>query len=511
MQNFINIIPGVFSKILIILLISPFTSCHHGPTPSPPTEYGMAITQHGITWYFDKVYTYGHFANGDYWVLADPINKDVKIIGIEPKCQEIDGRIVNGAMINPVAGDTHGYDSAARGYTASLNVALNISDAQPLSVPANSSLISMSSLLVLSDPEDPATLTRDGAVLTILSEEPKSGSFRPPYCGNDKTIRFNISQLTPEKYKLFGRLTPVVSVPDLSDIEKSLERPWIDHVGNWISGEIHPENNLPSYGRELTKLMGDAAMMLQLDLEDNQKEKLLIRFLQLGIDNYGVIMNGGRENWVPNGGCDAGRKWPILFTGIILDDKGMREIGSISGDYLYTNGYGPGNAPPDYVYFQEDCSTFYVASDDLALKTKETVYNGKTYYGHWSPKIPVDFEEWADTELGLAEWGLRHSTDPLLDGKDWDAPYRVLNGTSWSGFVLAVRIMESTASAKTLWNHNALFDYMDRFMAVTATEDLTPDWRYTVAGMNVIWATNQYHRKYAPFTNDMWDKYRDDY
>jgi hypothetical protein len=37
---------------------------------------------------------------------------------------------------------------------------------------------------------------------------------------------------------------------------------------------------------------------------------------ELGIDNYGVLKAGGK--WPADGGHMNGRKWPILFAGLLL-------------------------------------------------------------------------------------------------------------------------------------------------------------------------------------------------
>ena len=53
------------------------------------------ISQFGITWTFDKDYTVGQFTNGDYWVVGP-----VTIIKIQPASVELNGRTINGSMIN---------------------------------------------------------------------------------------------------------------------------------------------------------------------------------------------------------------------------------------------------------------------------------------------------------------------------------------------------------------------------------------------------------------------------
>lgn len=465
------------------------------------------ITQYGITWTFDKAYPTGQFVNGDYWVVGP-----VSITGISPATAEVSGRTINGSMVNPMGGTfNQGYDSAAHSYESSMNKAIGVSPSTPLVLPAGSSLISTVSLDLVTAASE-KTYLQDGAILTVLSSSPPSGSFRPPYAGTDKTIRFNKSSLD---YTLLASLAPVAGTPDLSTVERLFERPWIDHVADWLSGYVHPLNNLESYGRELARDVGIGALTLHLNYTDAQKEKLLIRYVQVGIDNYGVILNSGRTNWINNGGCSGGRKWPILFAGLMLNDTSMKNIGQKSGDYLYTYNYptyGPGNVPPDYIHFQEDDQTFYVTAKDVALSTIETILNGITYYGHYYPNDEIDYPEYGSVNIGLAEWGIRHATNPLLDGNIWSAArYRQVTAVSWAGFVLAARIMAAGASAKLLWNHNALFDYQDRYMAVSATSSLAPVWRTSVSGMEAIWGMEPGWRQNSNFVVNMWDEYRDNY
>ena len=119
---------------------------------------------------------------------------------------------------------------------------------------------------------------------------------------------------------------------------------------------------------------------------------------------------------------------------------------------------------------------------------------------------------YTNDDLGIAEWGIIHSDQPAQDNKQWAAEYRqCCTNISMSGIVLAARIMEADSQSKTLWNHPALFDYHDRYMAVTAAVGTTPAWRYSVSGMNAIWASQPGWRSWDTFTTNMWDEYRDNY
>ena len=445
---------GIIFLALVITL-----SCNGGSSGSgsnTPDTGALALTQFGITWTFDKQYQTGQFANGDYWVFGP-----VTIVSINPPSSQSGGRTINGSMLNPspTQGETQGYDSAMYDtygpyYNSALNVALNVSAQNPLSVPAGSSLVS-----TISEAEAGyRPQLKTAAILTVLSSAPADGSFRPPYCGTDKTIHFNKSNLD---YTKLASLVPVVGTPNITDVEAYFEKPWIDHVPNWLGRYHHPTDNMPDYGREMAGQISVGALMLNLNYTNAQKEKLLVRFVQLGIDFYGVIQDGGQNNWPPNGGHESGRKWPILFASIMLGNSGMGSIGQSAT-----------------VQFGEDGQTFYIAQSDINL-----VHNPDT---RTSPAVP-----YAQGDLGLPEWGIVHSNDPTQDNNHWETVYRqCCTALSWNGFVLAAHIM----NAKSLWNHDALFDYQDRYMQVSSSGGAYPGWR-----------------SWDSFTEHMWDTYRANY
>jgi hypothetical protein len=449
------------------LLIAVLLACFAQPLCAAAQQ--SQISQFGITWTFDKDYTVGQFANGDYWVVGP-----VTIIRIQPASVELNGRTINGSMINPSPklGQTQGYDSAAYGsyarpgnYDPSLNVARpdsrDLSKNNPLVLQSNCSLISTESTLQADD----STQLKTAAVLTVLDNPAKDGSFRPPYSGTDKTIHFNKEQLD---YSLLASLKPVPGSPGLAAVERYFERPWIDHIPLWPARALHPVDNMPDYGREIATQIGVGALMLHLNFSSTQKEKLLVRYVQLGIDLYGIVQDGGEKNWTGMGGHASGRKWPILFAGLVLNDSNMKNIGRPD-----IPDYGPSH--PEYVHFGEDDQTFYVTQADVDA----------THGPKWNPdrrdaqKIPYESED-----IGLPEWGIVHAIGPERSNKYWKTAYRSVSSPCWGGIVLAVHIM----GVKDLWNHNALFDYKDRYMKAT------PDWRQT-----------------SKFVEGMWDVYRDDY
>jgi hypothetical protein len=410
-----------------------------------PSERGeaSALERFGITWTFDRAYPIGRYAQGDWWV-AGP----VRITGIDPP-SERGARARNGAMVNPEPGSAaQGYDSAMYGrraegrYRDALNVALGVSAASPLELPPGSSLVS-----TVSDREPGAEpQLRTSAVLTVVDAPPPAVSFRPPYCGADKSARWSASALRTE---LLGELRAARGAPSFGALEERFERPWLDHVGGWLAGYHHPADNMPTYGREIAIAVGDAALALNTDAPAARKERLLRRFVQLGIDLYGVAENGG--GWPPDGGHASGRKLPILFAGLMLGDERMLNIGRSE------------------VLFGEDGQTFYVT------ETTPGVING----GHGN---------YRREHVGMPEWGIRHAEAPARDDAAWDARYRsCCTANAWVGIVLAAHAM----GLRALWGHDALFDYQDRYMAESHAEP---------------WL-----RSRSSWAGAMWDMHRADY
>lgn len=416
-----------------------------------------SVSQYGITWEFDRKYRTGQFVTGDWWVVGP-----VKIVRIEPPSVTVPNRpgwkdksksIINGSMVNPGGGfRALGYDSSTKytGYDHSTNIAYGVSRAKPLVLRPSSSLVSS----ISRSKAGARPQLKSHAVLTVLKSVPPPGSFRPPYSGRHKKVKFNKSQLD---YSLLRALPRVAHTPKLEEVERWFERPWVDHQASWSGGYSHASENMPEYGRDSSSRVSVAASMLHLGFPRKRKERLLIGFVQVGIDTFGVIENGGKHNWPGNGGTGHGRKWPVLFAGLMLNDKAMRSIGTRKD-----------------LWFGEDSQTFYVA------ETSAGIYNS----GHGG---------YSKEHLGMPEWGMSHSRNPEKDDVRWEGSktlaYRqCCTANSW-GFVLAARIMK----AQELWHHDALFDYYDRYMAETLK-------RY-----------GKYHfrRAWHKFNSAMYDAYRD--
>lgn len=402
-----------------------------------------AVERFGITWTFDKPVPCGRFVNGDWWVVGP-----VHIVSISPASGVDDGRTRHGSMIDPdPRSATQGYDSAMFGaeggsrFDAAANVALGIGRERPLRLEPGMSLVS-----TVSHPQ-PGQLPQleTCAVLTCVGRRPADDAFRPPYCGKDKQVRWHRSQLDLTR---LARLTAPLGAPHPNDLAPRFERPWLDHIGGWTGRYLHPRLNMPDYGRDMADLVGLAGLVLQLDHEPAAKEPLVIGLVQLGIDLFGIVDNGGR--FVADGGSGSGRKFPVLFAGAVLQDQQMLRL-----------------VREQKSAFAEDVQTFYVAQSSP---------------GAWN----LGYGDYGPEDEGLPEWGNRHGDDPSVDRKSWTSdPYRrCCTANVWHGFVLATRIM----GLREAWGHEPLFDYVDRYLQIEAPGTWT--------------------RSFHPFAERMWDRYR---
>jgi len=530
-----------------------------------------SVSQFGITWTFDRDYTVGQFANGDWWVVGpvtitkiEPVSReylslyrnDLIVTGsFSPgeKVQQgsatgvvhsfgifdgpgsidfsglilesttgtfvtgqvvidadghsftptsIETRTMHGSMINPSpsTGINQGFDTkldTAFGcsYNSSLNAARPndqvLSPGNSLVVQPNSSLVSTIGLPY----EYPRTPLKTAAILTVLDNPAPEGGFRPPYSGSDKTIRFNEYQLN---YSVLAELPITAQIrtamPRLhqqpgdartwagaDSVERAFERPWFSHVSSagGVGRAFRPFDNSDDYDRDLTNEIVDAALMLNLDYSQEvdfgsygsnraYKETLLVRFIQVGIDFYGIIQNGGRENFQQ----DTGGKLPILFAGLMLNNENMKNIGEKSGVYAHTPPYGPGNPPPDLIRFEEDDMIFYVSQADVDL----------THSPQWDPDyrdvVQMPYEQ---ADIGMPEWGKVWLYDNEQINKYWDTVYRGVIGPVYDGYALTLHIM----NLKDLWNQDAFLDYTDRYMELEGSG--------------------------TSFTGYMWDTYRANY
>jgi hypothetical protein len=422
--------------------------------PPTQTSYVSSITRHGISWVFDRPVQAGRFVNGDWFVLGP-----VHVVDMLPRPALEGSRVMHGAMLNPdPSTPDQGYDGRLYGnsfreyYKPSLNVS-GVSQQAPLRLMPGDSLVKVESLPTVPNPPTPANL-RTAAVLTVLDTAPPEGAFRPPYAGRDRAVAFHEGMID---YGKLLQLQPAAGVPLMADTAAKFERVWLDHSPNWLGRMMHPVENMPDYGRQLAAEYGEAALLAHCNFTQAEKRLLVIRLIQIGIDNYGCLTNGCF--WPGLGGHGSGRKLPILFAGELLADGGMLGIGQTFVTRRFANG-------DSLNYFGEDSQTFLVA---------ETA-PGQINYG---------FGGYGAAQIGLADWGFSHNKTPQNDDSTWTGdPYRVCcTVNAWIGHVLVARMMGLVDE----WNHAPLFDYTDRYLQREP---------------------HGWTRAWKPWTEAMWDRYR---
>lgn len=382
-------------------------------TPEPPAAAGTRMTgevsQYGITWTFDRPCATGRYVTGDFWVVGP-----ATVVAVSPT--PAPGR--HGSVVNPPAGDRHGYDDRMPGYREGLRAAF------PLVLQPGQSLVSVASVDTVGV-RTPDTVPGQGlrgplrtaAVLTCVAEPPPADAFRPAYVGTWRET-FRASDLRRD---LLPRLRQPAEVPDTARLERSLERIWLDHQREWVNRMMHPLENMPDYGREITHIVSTTAVLLLLDDPDGRHETLLLRFVQKGIDYYGAVRSDA-DLWRANGGHNSGRKWPIVFAGILLGHEGMATVKAAFAEDQQTY-YGPG--------FRGQKALWTITPNNANARHEE-----------------ADPATWATFGKGSNNGSKAES-------------YRRLNGPTWVGQALAARLL----GAVELWNHPAFFDYVDRWCA----------------------------------------------
>ena len=338
----------IFSAWIILLSISVLLKAE-----TEDVRYRKEISQYGITWTFDKPVKSGQFITGDWWVIGpvsiikvDPEPGPVKTDKNKPELNrwgdtsmKIDTQMRNGSMIVYKAGYSQGYDSRNASYRRMDNINF------PFVLEPNLSLVSTISNQtfpvdnfcknIMWDSEKRSRVTlKTAAVLTCLDKVPPEDAFRPPFAGTIKPI-FRAGSIN---WELLPRLKPAGDVPSWEEFEGYFSRCWPDHLISWEQQELVPNENMPNYGREHARIVSIASVMLMLNVPRERKEKLAIGLIQHGIDLYGTAMAGGY--WNEGGGHSSGRKWPILFASLMLNNSVLNDL-------------------PATAIFQEDAQTYY--------------------------------------------------------------------------------------------------------------------------------------------------------
>jgi len=420
------------------------------------------ISQHGITWKFSEKVAAGRFINGGYYVVGP-----VTIVSITPLPEK--GR--NGSVLNiPPDRFKSGFDDRVQAgrFDAGLYSKL------PIHMKPGDSLISTISVRELGEVRAPLTKVDraispvfSASVLTCVKDPLPEDAFRPSYADRHQKLYFarNLNwDLLPKLKGVPGEVRDDTDPLTPEAFAAMFQRPWLDVC---FFGFDAPVAYMPHYSREIGRAVGMASLLLMLDYTKAEKERLLINFVQYGIDLWGLVC-AGYPGWPAHGGHGNGRKWPIIFAGIMLGDPEMQS---------------PCKKYPE-LKFGEDMQTMYGQGWTGAKAL---------YAGH----VGKDGLE------GKAGWGAYEHLHPSQWHDQMSEAYRrCCTSVAWIGQALAARIMK----AEKLWDHDAFFDYTDRWMTEDDTKAINEMFKARGWDFSMDWARQG--QAWDPFVNQMWSKYR---
>jgi hypothetical protein len=371
-----------------------------------------SITQWGVTWTFQDPVPYGTYANGDPWVLAP-----VVITGISPDFDDLH----HGWEVNPAHTSAQGFDTRVGDFDAARVPAL------PYTAGPGESIVKAVSLEPLDDTECRPCL-QTAAVLTVVGEVPPDAGatvLRPPYFGTDKPLY----SVTDFRTDLLPSLAPQGEPPGLDEVYESFRRVQLDHKEGWTGRAMHPVDNLPDYGSSISVRDADGALRLLLDDPLEDRMDALIVYVQFGMDLYHMMLGG--VTWTGNGGHGEGRKLPMTFAAMMLDDGAMQAAVSAAGEAVF--------GEDDGVYFSEEADTVL-----------------------WGQEEGSEDSYWTNL---VFDTGSRTATDPyhMIDGghRPGDSyqfcctsqPYKANATAAWL-----------VPELRTLWNNEFFFDYVERWV-----------------------------------------------
>jgi len=458
--------------------------------PAPPPGTASSLTKDGITWTFSTAVPVGQFVNGDYYVVGP-----VTITAISPQ-PTTSSPYLNGSVKNlPTNNSKSGFDSRLNdGTDESWWFDATLRSYPPITLNPGDALVSSISLATIhSVPEVmrasdmSASPVASMSVLTVLSSAPPADAFRPSYCDRNQTI-YRAGNL---QRNLLPSLAPPnpANTPTLAQYEALYRQPWIDTNPFLFDA---PADYMPSYGQHIAFADSYAGLLLMLNFPAGQKVNLTNYLVQYGIDLYGCVQAG--YGWPAFGGHRSGRKFPIIFAGILFNDSGMKNV---STNY------------PDQ--FGEDMQTLYIKNLP-PVGTYQQAWQGATviYGGHYGVHVdgtPVSAGLYGPYEqLQPASWPILTPPGEQLG----EAYRRCCTSVSWVGEALAISLMQG----KSVWNYPPFFDYVYRWMTEDDTQavaeikaqsgfDYSANWERQ--GQTQYWLDGEVSQ--PTFVDDMWNAY----
>ncbi|GAM17467.1 hypothetical protein SAMD00019534_006420 [Acytostelium subglobosum LB1] len=403
----------VLSTVVVLCLFAGWTSaaCTNGMATS--------ISQYNITFTFDKAYKCGTFANGDYWVITNGSYVTIKTI-----TPAFTGQY-HGWQANPSSPSQQGFDKDIEGFNTALVPAL------PYKAAANTSVVKTISLLDANRCDGHYGCLLTAAVLTVLSQAPPANTFRPCYYGNVKKL-YSANNL---RTNLLPNLTIPADTPTVAYFANRYQRVQLDHYNSWAGQYLHPHLNMATYGADVASDSGDCGAFLTLNFPLTEKKKVLIPFLQAGLDYAGMLFAG--VTWQADGGHMSGRKMPIALAAIMLNDSAI--YNKVSTAPLNT--------------FGEDGQVYWSTNASRALWGSA----GCNFDDYWTNQLSTDHSD-----------GQKDCRDPYgyIDGGVPADNYQMCcTSNTWKTTALTVRLIPTLQCA---FNYDVFLQYVDRWVTFGA-------------------------------------------
>lgn len=444
-----------------------------------------SVSQYGITWTFEKPAHVGQYVNGDWYVVGLAIIKAIEpkpLYGAEIPRRQLDRmdkerpesqRVRNGFMLNPPAKMKVAYDSGVRNWfdpalIQKLPVAMKPGDSLVSTISMPKGLVLHAQLRnKIERGEGDSSPIRTAAVLTCVAAPQPPDAFRPAFCDRQQKIYL----ARDLKRELLPTAAASPGIPRIEQYIRFTQRPW---VGTCFFGFEEPVENMPQYGLEYGRVAGISALLLCTNLKPEQKEPLLVNYVQVGIDLAGMV-RAGHPGWTCWGGHGSGRKLPIVFAGLLLGDDPLANI----------------NQSFPKVSFGEDEQTAY---GDCWTGAK-VVFTGHS---------GIDAATGAGRSRGSG-WGPYEHTPPTQwqDGQNTSESYRrCCTSVGWVAQALALRLLR----AEKAWSHDAFFAYVDRWMYENDAMFVKTIKEATGRDHDKEWARQG--QAWDAFVNEMWTRHR---
>jgi hypothetical protein len=482
-----------FVFAIFLLLLRSATSCSleigtRISTKSNPVDVN-SISQNGITVKFDRTYTAGQYISGDYWVVDPGSGVTIKstshfsVYGVN-----LGEHLTKNPRFGKEAYDPRDstYDAS---YALSLPAVLHAGD----SVVVNTNLTSIKI----------GSYLYSAIIVTIVDTIQSATKFRPPYArpsriatsASDPLI-FDFSNISPTKWaELPGKPRSLVSgLPTIESTQALIRGPWLDNTGGQNSpSQAHPVNQEEPYGRDYCVDVSNVCTQLCLDYKLADLQLLSAYLIQVGIDIYGVILDGG--DFHADGGINSGRKIPVIFAAEMLGSATLASCPQTYNSTWFND--------PNHFMFQEDGQTCLYTSTEMPPYTGEgTASDYESWYddpgtnkvkcrdaGGWLGTFNANgdaskadkaiwhiggYENYKVTEawyehIPITQWQVSQTANAQFK---WEGYRACCTSHAWVGEAILMLLWKNS-NLIIAWNHDVFFDYIYRWMTQSVAVEIT--------------------------------------